>query len=72
MMVVQLAVVMMRGRNIRHIHLLQVIVIIFAFAQISIILLGVIEEFSHGIFLLLLIVSFLRLFLFVLFSCHSI
>jgi len=73
MMVVQLAMMMMGRRYIRHINLLQVIIIIFAFAQISVILLGVIEEFSHGIFLLLLlVVSFLCLLLFVLFSCHSI
>ncbi len=73
MMVMQLAVVMMRSWNIRYIHLLQVIIVIFTVAQISVILLGVIEELSHGVFLLLLlVVSFLGLFLFVLFSCHSI
>ena len=73
MMVMQLAVVMMRPWNIRHIHLLQVIIVIFTVAQISVILLGVIEELSHGVFLLLLlVVSFLCLLLFVLFSCHSI
>lgn len=73
MMVMQLAVVMMRPWNIRHIHLFQVIIVIFTVAQISVILLRVIEELSHGIFLLLLlVVSFLGLFLFVLFSCHSI
>ena len=68
---------MMRTRNVWHIHLLQVIIVIFAVAQISVILLGVIEKLSHRVFLLLvvlllLVVVFLRLFLFVLFSCHSI
>ena len=76
MMVMQLAVMMMRTRNVWHIHLLQVIIVIFAVAQISVILLGVIEKLSHRVFLLLgvlllLVVVFLRLFLFVLFPCHS-
>ena len=76
MMVMQLAVMMMRTRNVWHIHLLQVIIVIFAVAQISVILLGVIEKLSHWVFLLLgvlllLVVVFLRLFLFVLFPCHS-
>ena len=76
MMVMQLAVMMMRTRNVWHIDLLQVIIVIFAVAQISVILLGVIEKLSHWVFLLLvvlllLVVVFLRLFLFVLFPCHS-
>ena len=76
MMVMQLAVMMMRTRNVWHIDLLQVIIVIFAVAQISVILLGVIEKLSHRVFLLLvllllLVVVFLRLFLFVLFPCHS-
>jgi hypothetical protein len=74
MMVMQLAMMMVRAWDVRHINLLQVIVVIFTVAQISVVLLGVIEKLSHGVFLmlLLLVVSVLRLFLFVLFSCHSI
>jgi hypothetical protein len=77
MMVMELAVMMMRSGNVWHIDLLQVIIVIFAVAQISVILLGVIEKLSHRVFLLLvvlllLVVAFLRLFLFVLFPCHSI
>lgn len=76
MMVMQLAVMMMRSGDVWHIDLLQVIIVIFAVAQISVILLGVIEKLSHWVFLLLgvlllLVVVFLRLFLFVLFPCHS-
>jgi hypothetical protein len=75
MMVMQLAMMMVRAWDVRHINLLQVIVVIFTVAQISVVLLGVIEKLSHGVFLMLLllgVVSVLRLFLFVLFSCHSI
>ena len=76
MMVMQLAVMIMRAGDVWHIDLLQVIIVIFAVAQISVILLGVIEKLSHRVFLLLvvlllLVVVFLRLFLFVLFPCHS-
>jgi hypothetical protein len=74
MMVMQLPMMMVRARNVRHINLLQVIIVILTVAQISVVLLGVIEKLSHGVFLMLLLlgVGVLRLFLFVLFSCHSI
>jgi hypothetical protein len=49
-MMMQLAMMIMRAWNIRQIYLLQVIVVIFTVAQISVVLLGVIEKLSQGYF----------------------
>ena len=71
-MMVQLAMSVMGSCRVRHINQLQVIIVVFAITQI-ILLLRVIEEFSHRILVLLLVCAFLSslLLLLVLFASHT-
>ena len=71
-MMVQLAMSVMGSCRVWHINQLQIIIVVFTITQI-ILLLRVIEEFSHRILVLLLVCAFLNslLLLLVLFASHT-